>query len=68
MVECQNFQQKVAEMIERAAEINAENDRLGGKEREVEKENARHLKEREQLEKERFVEDTGCFFFHWASP
>ena len=41
-------------MIERAVEINAENDRLRGREKEVEEENARHLKEREQLEKERF--------------
>merc|ERR1719507_333971 len=46
-------EQKVAEMIERAVEINAENDRLRGRDKEVEEENAKHLKEREQLEKER---------------
>ena len=45
-------------MIERAVEINAENDRLKGREKEVEEENARHLKEREQLEKERFLLDS----------
>ena len=44
-------------MIERAVEINAENDRLRGREKEVEEENAKHLKEREQLEKERLVPD-----------
>ena len=44
----------MAETIERAVEINAENDRLRGREKEVEEENARHLKEREQHEKERF--------------
>ena len=43
--------------MERAVEINAENDRLRGREKEVEEENARHLKEREQLEKERLVPD-----------
>ena len=47
--------QKVSEMIERAVEINTENDRLRGREKEVEKENGRHLKEREQLEKERLI-------------
>ena len=41
--------QKVSEMIERAVEINTENDRLRGREKEVEKENGRHLKEREQF-------------------
>ena len=42
-------------MIERAVEINAENDRLKGREKEVEEENVKHLQEREQLEKERLV-------------
>ena len=49
-------------MIERAVEINAENDRLRGEAREVEKENARHLKEREHLEKERLVDN--IFFLY----
>ena len=43
-------------MIERAVEINAENDRLRGREKEVEEENVEHLKKKEQLEEERLDE------------
>ena len=55
-----NFKQKVAGMIERAVEINAENDRLRGREKEVEEENVKHLKKKEQLEKERLDEFFLC--------
>ena len=43
-------------MIEKAVEINAENDRLRDQEKEVEEENAKHLKTKEELEKERLDE------------
>ena len=47
--------EKVAEMISRAVEINAENDRLRLREKEVEEETAGKMVHREQLEKERLV-------------
>ena len=46
---------KVAEMVARAVEINSENDRLKAQEKEAEAENAKHLKKREGLEKERYI-------------
>ena len=48
-------------MIERAVEINAENDRLRGREKEVEEENAKHLNKKEQLENERLDELSSGF-------
>ena len=42
-------------MISRAVEINAENDRLRLREKEVEEETAGKMVQREQLEKERYV-------------
>ena len=42
-------------MVARAVEINTENDRLKAQEKEAEAENAKHLKKRAELEKERYV-------------
>ena len=46
---------QVAEMVARAVEINTENDRLKAQEKEAEAKNGKHLKKREELEKERYV-------------